>query len=344
MTVYRRSPNLLVEWRGGDLVLVDCASLRRFRATLDLLDLLSRLDSWTPPDAIHSDDGPVEMSALERLVELALVERADGSDAANGSAGEAPLSTPYELAVHRLASSGGYRGDEELERQGAPPELRPVRGDGMARHLPRPEPHLDAYLDSVLEARRSVRSYADRPLPLKQLSTLLHHAARTTSARHDDKLGDEARHPYPTGGARSELEIYVVANHVKGLSAGAYRFDPVDHALTRLDADNAGRLALLRSVHAVTGGQLNRDPAVVLVITAVFARVMWKYRDLGLATIFKDTGCLMQTLYLVATAMGLAPCAVGGGDEMATTRWLGLDPLVEAQVGCFLVGAQKPPA
>lgn len=338
MTVYRRSPNLLVEWRGGDLVLVDCASLRRFRASLDLLDLLSRLDSWTSLEALEDDHWTPEAESVDRLVQLALVDRAEDGDSLAGNGTLAPLSTPYELAVHRLASRGGYRGDDELQQLGGPPQLRASRPAGKARRLPRPEPHLDTYLDSVLAARRSLRRYADRPLTLKQLSTLLHHAARTTNIRHDDRLGDEARHPYPTGGARSELEIYVVATEVTGLGAGAYHFDPVDHVLTRVDAGDDGRQALLRSVHSVTGGLLNRDPPAVLVITAVFARVMWKYRDLGLATIFKDAGGLMQTLYLVATAMGLAPCAVGGGDEMATTRWLGLDPLTEAQVGCFLVG------
>jgi Nitroreductase len=70
----------------------------------------------------------------------------------------------------------------------------------------------------------------------------------------------------------------------------------------------------------------------VLVITAVFARVMWKYQGIGLSLIYKDTGCLTQTLYLVATALGLAPCAIGGGDERAVAHWLGLDPLVEAPV------------
>jgi SagB-type dehydrogenase family enzyme len=58
----------------------------------------------------------------------------------------------------------------------------------------------------------------------------------------------------------------------------------------------------------------NRPPQVLLVIAARFGRTMWKYQSMAYALILKDLGALMQTMYLVATAMGLAPCALGAGD------------------------------
>jgi len=65
---------------------------------------------------------------------------------------------------------------------------------------------------------------------------------------------------------------------------------------------------------------------------------MWKYERLGLATIYRDVGCLFQTMYLAATDMGLAACAIAGIQDLENAAWLGLDPLIEAQVGCFLLG------
>ncbi|HEV3050106.1 MAG TPA: nitroreductase family protein, partial [Longimicrobium sp.] len=74
------------------------------------------------------------------------------------------------------------------------------------------------------------------------------------------------------------------------------------------------------------------------VIAARFARLAAKYESLAYSLCLKDTGVLMQTMYLVATAMGLAPCALGGGDADLFARASGLSYLVEGSVGEFLLG------
>jgi hypothetical protein len=51
---------------------------------------------------------------------------------------------------------------------------------------------------------------------------------------------------------------------------------------------------------------------------------------------------LYQTMYLVATAMGLAPCGLGNGDADMSARVLGLDYLRESSVGDFLLGSRSP--
>jgi hypothetical protein len=51
----------------------------------------------------------------------------------------------------------------------------------------------------------------------------------------------------------------------------------------------------------------------LIVITARFARVAWKYESIAYQLVLKHVGVLIQTMYLVATAMELAPCAVGNG-------------------------------
>jgi oxazoline/thiazoline dehydrogenase len=56
------------------------------------------------------------------------------------------------------------------------------------------------------------------------------------------------------------------------------------------------------------------------------------------ATVLKDVGALMQTMYLVATAMRLAPCALGGGDAEHFARLLGSDYFEETSVGEFVIG------
>jgi SagB-type dehydrogenase family enzyme len=85
--------------------------------------------------------------------------------------------------------------------------------------------------------------------------------------------------------------------------------------------------------------ELPVEPAAVLLVTAVFARTMWKYEDIGLGLVYKDAGALLQTLYMVAQALDLAGCAVHLRGENEIAAWLGLDPMEESLVACFALGA-----
>ena len=55
----------------------------------------------------------------------------------------------------------------------------------------------------------------------------------------------------------------------------------------------------------------------------------------------EDVGVLFQSLYLVCTAMRLAPCALGAVRADATARALRTDWLLEPTVGQFILG--RPP-
>ncbi len=329
---YRRHRFLLVAWEGHELILTDCDSLRRFRVDETLIGALSQLDGWRDADELAAAGVAISPDDLEQLHQMGVVERAGPGEQTDRDEGR--FWSPVELAVHRGQNKGGERDEGRLD--GPPPPAFKPRPTGTPTALPAPGP-LSARLDQVLEARVSRRSYAQAALTLDDLSSLLHHSARVRSVAEDAHLGQQVFHPYPAGGARSELELYVVANDVEGLAAGAHWYDGRSHDLVLLRSRDAGQEKVNRAVHDATGG-LPRDPQAVLIVTAVFARIMWKYEGIGLGLIDRDVGCLYQTLYLVATALGLAPCAVGGGPESDNARWLGLDPLTESQVGCFLIG------
>ena len=80
---------------------------------------------------------------------------------------------------------------------------------------------------------------------------------------------------------------------------------------------------------------------VLIVIGARFPRLMWKYASVAYALILKHVGVLYQTMYLVATAMQLAPCAIGGGNADLFARACGTDYYSEGSVGEFLLGSKK---
>lgn len=334
---YRRNPLLLVGWDGPHLVVEHVDTMRRFRVDANVARLLSLAAEWSTAEDLADDGRPVGEEELSRLVESGLLERS-----AEAEVSPATYWSAVDLAVQRRMATGGYREDLARARgRPAPPAFK-ARHPGPVTSLPKPG-SVPGSLAEVLGRRRSIRAYGERPLRLEELSALLHHSARVQRTASHGLLGEVVMRPYASAGGRSELELYVVANHVEGLATGAYHYDPRAHELLGLAGH--GRPGhqddLNRQVHAATGGALSRDPPAIVVVTAVFARIMWKYRGIGLSLIYQDTGCLIQTLYLVATALGLAPCAVGAGDEAANARWLGLDPMVESQVGCFLVGPRR---
>ena len=98
-----------------------------------------------------------------------------------------------------------------------------------------------------------------------------------------------------------------------GLASGIYHYNPVAHQLHRLVGRTRSVERLLRDAqHAPALPSL---PQVVIILASRFQRLSWKYRGMAYATTLKNVGVLYQTMYLVATAMGLAPCALGGGDS-----------------------------
>ena len=46
-------------------------------------------------------------------------------------------------------------------------------------------------------------------------------------------------------------------------------------------------------------------------------------------------------MYLVATAMGLAPCALGGGNAALFAEAIGTDYCAESSVGEFVLGSAQ---
>jgi SagB-type dehydrogenase family enzyme len=193
----------------------------------------------------------------------------------------------------------------------------------------------------VLEARRSIREYSGSPVTLGQLGEFLYRTARVSQLyRADGKeyLYDFSRRPYPSGGACYELEVYVAVASCRGLRPGLYHYDPLRHRLEVLPADAAVGMLIAEAASP----SARSTPQVVITLAARFQRVTWKYNSSTYAPILKNVGVLLQTMYLVATAMRLAPCAIGGGNSDRFAALAGTNYLEETSVGEFLLGSRPP--
>ncbi|APR78052.1 TOMM biosynthesis dehydrogenase protein B [Minicystis rosea] len=212
--------------------------------------------------------------------------------------------------------------------------------------IPLFRPDIDALATSdppftrVLEARRSHRRWGARPIRVAELGEWLYRAARVRAVleRTAERPYDATNRPYAGGGACYPLELYLAVDTCDGLAPGLYHHHALEHTLTRL----SGRTPELDMLLARARGAMRAAsvPQVLVVVAARVQRTMWKYESMAYAAILKDTGSLYQTLYLVATAMGLAPCALGGGDAELFAAASGLDPLVEPSVGEIVIGTR----
>lgn len=251
--------------------------------------------------------------------------------------------SPHELWFHERSRinevrfADGFGKTMWAKGRFAPPPARPDPLEGDSVPLVRPDLDgcraTDPPMTVVIEGRRSIRAHDDRrPLTIEQLGEFLY---RCAGARTREGVDSTAR-PYPAGGALYELEIYPVVRLVTGLDSGMYHYDPHEHRLQRVCNETAA-VRRLRA-HAAHCSVMIGQPQLLLVLAARFDRIMWTYEAMAYALIAKNVGVVYQTMYLVATAMGLAPCGLGAGSSDDFAAATGRDPLVESSVGEFMLG------
>jgi SagB-type dehydrogenase family enzyme len=195
----------------------------------------------------------------------------------------------------------------------------------------------DNEVERAIAARRSVRSYTGEAVSRQELSRLLQFSyGRTDPRRHYRAVA--------SGGALYPLEVYAFALRVDGLEQGLYHYGAEHHELDVVR--RCDRLEELKE--AIWFEDIDIDQAaVLLLITSVFQRSTLKYKDRGYRMILMEAGEVAQNLALVAGAMGLGACLVGGFHDDTVSRLLEIDGRDEAPLLPVVVGRRadpRPPA
>jgi SagB-type dehydrogenase family enzyme len=224
------------------------------------------------------------------------------------------------------------------------PVVRPVP-EGRRFPLYRPdlsEPGMS--LNEAIERRHSTREFAEGGPTARQLGELLYRAARVRS--QTDAVGAAgvryrvSERPYPSVGSLYELDLYLTVDRCDDLPRGIYHYDPEGHVLTLVNENTEHVDELLDSAMVLLG--VRRRPPTLITMTARMGRLSWVYDGIAYATTLKHVGVLQQTLFLVATTLGLTPRAVATGDSELGTAAFGLDWPAEVSVGEFVVGLPAP--
>lgn len=227
------------------------------------------------------------------------------------------------------------------DQRPAPAALRhPVGSPAIA--LPRPD--LDRLItDDVPFARVMEERVSRRRLKTMDAGTLGEFLFRTVRVRHQIPAGDDPRgyprtdRPHPAAGGMHELITYLAISDCDGIPAGLYRYDPVGHGLDLVTASGPAVDRLLDDARGAAAAE--RTPPVLVILAADFTRLSWKYEGIAYALTLKNVGVVFCAMQLVATAMGLGSCPLGGGDSDAFSIAAGLHPLEETSVGELMLGS-----
>ena len=182
-----------------------------------------------------------------------------------------------------------------------------------------------AYLEELLQQRRSIRQYSDAPLTRDEVMKLLWAGQGITS--------DRGFRTAPSAGALYPLELYVVAGNVDDLTPGIYKYNPVNNDLTLVREGDvrAGLAAASLGQGSVANG------AIDIVIAAVYERTEIKYGSRGERYVYIEVGHAAQNICLEATALGLGLVTVGAFDDAEVAEIVGMSqdesPLYVIPVG-----------
>jgi SagB-type dehydrogenase family enzyme len=342
----RRAPHLVGVWNARTFIVWNYATGARIEVPLPACELLRACGEWTPVAKLKQA-GFVEPSTfaatIDRLLELTLLERSDRASHPrvramttlspwNPQAGFFHATTKdVRFVSPRVAA----RRARALDRPSAPPPAIKRYRNRETIDL-RPPSASDEFA-RVLHARRTWRRYANAPVTIDELATIL---ALSAGVQHWVE-GADIPIPLktsPSGGARHATEVYVVARDVKGLKTGIYHYAAARHGLTRI-----GRgvpQARMRSY--VPGSEYFANASAMVFFTSVFARILWRYpyaRAYRAALI--EAGHVCQTFLLAATRLGLAPFSVMALADSVIERDLGIDGISESVL--YAAGVGRPP-
>ncbi|MBN1756587.1 SagB/ThcOx family dehydrogenase [bacterium] len=212
--------------------------------------------------------------------------------------------------------------DATDQMKGVPPPPVELEIDPNQELVNLPRPDLvklnGTGLKEVIERRRSLREYSEKPLSLEELSFLLW----CTQGVQKILPPHSTLRNVPSAGARHAFETYILVNRVKNLEPGLYRFSALRHSLVPIS--NEPQLAQ-RITDACLAQKIIQDSAVTFIWVAVPYRMNWRYGERGYRYLFLDAGHVCQNLYLAAEVIKCGVCAIAAFSDADMNGVLELD-------------------
>ncbi len=341
---YRRPESVACYWDSSALIAYNYRTRVHTPAPPFAVEVLSYCEDWRTVDEIRSRFAcPVRpLKHLLRLLEKrTLLDRHGGERPPT----RRPLTAwepwmPDAAIFHFGTKDVIYGSQQELDDQlvqkaATRPPPPPVKAYASAQRRTLP-PARPSEFAGLLAGRRTWRQFADQPVSIADVATLLGHTFGVQQWAMT-RAGRCALKTSPSGGARHPIDAYLLARRVSGLPRGGYYYDPDAHQLVLIRSG----LTSKRLEAYLAQQTCYRDAPAVVVMTAVFERSLWRYEfPRAYRVVLLDAGHLCQTFLLVATSLGLAPFCTAALADSALERDLGIDGINESVVYACGVGAR----
>jgi SagB-type dehydrogenase family enzyme len=322
----------------------DCITSTRCAIPADAIPLLAAIDDWHTPRALirrHPDLGAEDdlVAVLETFARLGVVQKRRDAGPDWPWSAWMPEAALFHFGTRNLryaASTLEYEPVLRAKARSHPPPAATKSVAGPRVRLPEVSDR-DA-LSTVLQNRRTWRRFSPRPLTLVDLSRLLRLTFGVQRWEQVRGQGPVVLKTSPSGGARHSIEAYLIARRVDGIDEGIYHYDAASHALVGSGHGIAQ--------HVLTRALANQDyfapAAAIVVMTAVFNRVMWRYPfSRAYRTVLAEAGHHGQTFCLLATALNLAPFCTMAFRDSELESLIGVDGVHESAI--YVVGVGTRP-
>jgi SagB-type dehydrogenase family enzyme len=316
-----------------------------------LIPILQALEDWRTPEEVEQllrtySKSSVRRGLRQMLAHGLIVERGSAQAVSERTLNGWKVWGVEARAFHfatkhafrRVPDRDQVSANRVLLRESPQPAL--IKRYPGVRHVSLPDPRrgLRSEFPRVLLARRTERRFAPGGISVQQLSAMLWLTWGVTGRIRFPWLGRLLLKTSPSGGARHPVEVYVFALRVRGLPRGVYHYRGDVHRLELLGR----RVWPGRVVDLCAGQSWVGDCSAVFVMTAVFPRVMWRYRfSRAYRVVLLEAGHFCQTFCLVATWLGLAPFSTAALVDEKIEKTLGLDGARESVLYAAGVGPKK---
>jgi SagB-type dehydrogenase family enzyme len=346
----RRARSILVSWAGKELVLTNYLTGSAISADPESIRILHLLSDWTDPAALFAR--LPEYS--RRSIRAGLRELRAGSLVVFEDSAEAERDAELVRVWSDWLPHGSFHfGTRDLDFF-APEETEDLFAEYLAKSrqprlwkdyprskriaLPRVKAAQSEFT-RVLMQRKTHRDFSGGKITLETISRLLYYTWGVTGRIEAPPFGDLFHKTSPSGGARHPGEVYLLALRVAGLERAAYHYDGLHHRLSRLGTfGSANRIAEIAAQQDFLA-----NASALFIMTAVFPRVLWKYRfSRAYRIVLLDAGHLCQTFCLVATWLGLAPFCTAAFRDTALEKLIGVDGIRESAL--YIAGVGTVPA
>jgi putative peptide maturation dehydrogenase len=231
---------------------------------------------------------------------------------------------------------------EMVDAFGAAPEPEYRRAEKSAS-LALSKPKNTAF-NELLAKRKTCRNFdPDKLISAEDLATMLHRVWGAIGTLELAPGAVAVKKNSPAGGGLHATEAYVLVQRAEGLLPGVYHYLSMRHALEPMQLSTQAAMRELM-YQCVAGQEWFQDVPVMVVMTARFDRLFWKYRRHTKAwrVVHLDVGHLSQTMYLSAADLGLGAFVTAAINDHRVEQALGLQTLKEGAIAIVGFGPRLP--